>query len=1326
MSQEKTIPDVMSLVGYLNFSQGLPDEKFRKGINELPYSWNTDGLWKQLRTEFPKLIKQAQAENPTILGDCIQAETVWKQVMNVVFPGYLAYQSDLLGHLKESDHAHPFFLCVMIETTIRHLAIVENETQFLDKVLYDLNNYIGYRPVAVLENDRKSEPYAHEYLCPIPLYFTHVGVGHGIYHDLIASTFQLFRETPEEFLIHAHLTLDDMHELCLDPRAFDCLNPAFKRTNYIFGEWDPEVVGLDGRFHRFVIRKHVIDALVDWIKQHQKAMGMEEALFDASAALCGTILMASSVSGAGPGTHDSTASLASIMPSVAGYRDQFYVYLMSSTTGERAERLKKLEEQSRQPFGHVRQALNQTLSQITARQAQYRQLSMIYAHLGYPELSHKEVKKIPAPAFRFESEILVRMKTANISLSHKNVEDAILHVKEVGELLFRGIECGAFVDPWNILGFQGLYPLFQNREDSIQDPRVDILLEIIHHIFLLHNRIVCEAAQSGYTGPEFESFMHRFKALADKWDSYATNVVEGLPHISGQKYYQSAIEIGEILKNWSQEGKPINAIAFWRQQQSLMTSPFSYAAIIDALLKSGDQVVAIGLMMEWLSHAEEWPLDTPLASLNNQLIKWLKLVMTSTSENSPSQNVSERLRKLFDFLEVNAGHLWNAPHINLQKNNTSTAEASPAASQGENPEEEELFEEEQDLFSAAYEEVVFRDTADDGTQGPIADSGKFFELTELERIQMRVEPHLRFLGTLAKLWQFTGHVMNPSRVSGEESSTVLPQETQEIIEVWLVHIRELLAQFKKLLNDLANMSLEESHGVRDENYEFDAQNQARLQLLISLTNTYIQFQLAEWALAANLEADHTNDSHELPVVNFIRNIKKQNLNEIRNDFPKLLSQLKKLQLLYTPYDQGGEVDQVIGAQSRLSFLKLMLSELPRLGLYREAWQLLGTCFMMERRSRPKGPSITEFDRLFRETLETTLRAILKSSQKWKRGKISDVEVIEILDEVLEFYRMLWKEHSATMRLSAAEALSDKFIWKEIESFIADYGADLFHPRQLSLSNLRAILQRGVDNYLEVLEEESEDWDPPRILVDINKKSLDNETALNCLDIIFNIVVDRYERFIEYNSTTTQSDYGEKLTCFLDFMRIEVEYERDDWMLMPVKMLYEILVGENKMEIADSLYEALENQTREKAEWHLKTLNQIQQRYGVKLPSVSDYIHERFVKSLGIKQMLGCVEAASTESKLPGDKQVAIQRLRNLVAQYQKSTQGSIVDLPEWLHELWSEVMRLETKDETLETQEYLHPAEMIHVSLTEFRKQLRKWDDPIDGKKSRKPEDDEK
>ncbi len=48
---------------------------------------------------------------------------------------------------------------------------------------------------------------------------------------------------------------------------------------------------------------------------------------------------------------------------------------------------------------------------------------------------------------------------------------------EIENILHRAIECGAMVDPWNILGFGGQFGLFPSPENSIHDYRIDELIE---------------------------------------------------------------------------------------------------------------------------------------------------------------------------------------------------------------------------------------------------------------------------------------------------------------------------------------------------------------------------------------------------------------------------------------------------------------------------------------------------------------------------------------------------------------------------------------------------------------------------------------------------------------------------------------------------------------------------------------------------------------------------------------------------------------------------------------------------------------------------------
>ena len=160
-----------------------------------------------------------------------------------------------------------------------------------------------------------------------------------------------------------------------------------------------------------------------------------------------------------------------------------YEMLLGLATGERGVRLRRLAEQTRQPFGHVRHELNMYLAKYGADQVQHRHLSWVFARMGYEQASREEAGVIPCLAARFESEISARLVAIPRQLRAGLPDEAARLIAESIELLHRGIECGGIVDPWNILGFQGLFPLFSAREDSIPDSRVDVLLELMGRLF---------------------------------------------------------------------------------------------------------------------------------------------------------------------------------------------------------------------------------------------------------------------------------------------------------------------------------------------------------------------------------------------------------------------------------------------------------------------------------------------------------------------------------------------------------------------------------------------------------------------------------------------------------------------------------------------------------------------------------------------------------------------------------------------------------------------------------------------------------------------------
>src|SRR5690606_34105124 len=183
-----------------------------------------------------------------------------------------------------------------------------------------------------------------------------------------------------------------------------------------------------------------------------------------------------------------------------------------------------------------------------------------------------------------------------------------------------------------------------------------------------------------------------------------------------------------------------------------------------------------------------------------------------------------------------------------------------------------------------------------------------------------------------------------------------------------------------------------------------------------------------------------------------------------------------------------------------------------------------------RNSRPSGPAITEFDRAFHVALRNSLETVVTSAGAWDDIDPTlsfDELLVDLVQQQVGPYQEIWIRHSDTMRLSAvdAEGPHRTVDWERIETFIRRYGGDLFHASQLTLGNVRAILTAGVGSYLDYLLKERDPLHPIRLVDDLDEGRIDREDAEWSLEFVYSVVVDKFDRFVEYNTTTTQSDYG---------------------------------------------------------------------------------------------------------------------------------------------------------------------------------------------------------
>ena len=624
---EKELAAAAGVLGHLNFSSGKPDAAFQANLDRLCTAVGTidrpDRLRRLLTAELETLRGSSAA-----FADCTQAESAIDLTLGGCLAAYRAHHADLLFHLPAEEFEHPYLLGCMFEAVLSQEGPWSERGRIVGGAVAHLNDYVGYRPIAVLENGRKMELYDHERFRPVPIFIQGAGVAGGPYDNLIDATLELVRQGPDDLVYAAHFELDRMQELAIDMRAHDHLHPVNKRTNYMFGEWDPHQINLDGRYTRFVLRKIIVDALVQWIEGEQPDVPREERLFDAAAALAGTMLMASSISGSGPETHDSTVSLTTLLPHVARRRDEFYRRLIAGVDGDRKHRLDREAAATQQPFGHIRQHLNMTVAGYGARQMQHRELAYLFAQMGYGAASRRQASAIPSASSRFESEIQCRLGAARRCLDRGDVQAAREAVMEAEDLLRRGIECGAVVDPWNLLGFHGQFPLFTSREDAIPDSRVETLLLMMDDVFSTYSRCVSEAAAQG-NGELKGEVSRRFLGLAEWWDRFGSDVIEDLPDVSGHESWESAMHVSTALTEWRKAGESAGDIGFWKRHVDQFQSAQAYAQVVDALLDKQDAVAAMGLLMQWLSQIDEVGFESPHDSIFAMLIRWMKLVASS-------------------------------------------------------------------------------------------------------------------------------------------------------------------------------------------------------------------------------------------------------------------------------------------------------------------------------------------------------------------------------------------------------------------------------------------------------------------------------------------------------------------------------------------------------------------------------------------------------------------------------------------------------------------------------------------------------------------------
>ena len=1321
------------VLGYLDFSSGAEDPNFIRNLDNLfaevvpnQAAFDTSNIGPA-GIVIDRLLNDDETagdkSQPGDAGD--RAARVLRLVKNELLPAYLKHHESLLFHQNPAFLFNSFFLARACQTVLQANEPLSEVEKIVEFGIAKLNSFIGHRPVATLES-QNIEPYEFEWIAPIPVYKKSVGVAYGPYQPLIKIALETLQATDPAILREACFSLDRLEELSIDPRAFDFDHPINKRPNHHFGQWDEHSIDNSGYFTRFIIHQVTLDSLVDRVERRrgEDERYNEQLMLEAGSVLSCTILMASGICGYGPGTFDSNTTLSSLLPTIAGYRDQFYHDLLKRLDKDHRQRLETEAEARRQPFGSARQNLNSLLGKRRASQLVNCRLASIFARMGFAEAANRQSEVVPVAAARTLCQIDCLLSSAQQATKRKKLISAFQIIPRVMQLLKQGVECGAIVDPWNIIGFDANYSLFPANENSVPDHRVYELVDLVERILGMCSLIWSEAAAVN-DHETCVAIKSEFFDIVQWWRKYAAHEVMSVDAVDPEEIFNAAETVARALNLWHQGGAATGDMEFWKQHAELFDSPKAYHLVIEALLDRGDYQTSSALLVHWLSQAEFVRLQHGDSSFHNLMWRWIteQKERLKVSDFEQRNDIWNRIRKFYDFVDANAEQYGEVPTFEVGRKLTSNFVE---------PKEElddEVEESSDDLFDAAYEGVTYRDTTDDGIDGAIFETGSNSD-DELEAEVDRILDRLEFLTTMANFYRISATFPLPidNHVLLDDSATKQLKNRRDILAGWISEANRLRSGLTELLVSVMEYKIPSSGVDHESLIQYDRHRLFKESLLDRIIETCVESEHAACMLAAVIAAiDHLVDGTPItelpdgrygnaPLISVFAAIMLADLKQVQQLFPEAIEYLLDQPLLYVPLTKGGSPREIINARVLQEKIRDLAGSLPVLGLFVETYELMSTALSMERNHRMAGGAITEFDDLFAVAYTSMVKCLVQSTQllQQKISRCEELDEAEAAKEiestlfdcihmVTQSMSILWLNHNKTLRLSVLERVSDTRSWNKLVDFIKRYGAGLFTQQFLQLSNARAILHQGVAAWLDNVKDSPNAMDLR--LFDELDKAISKDLASVYITMVLEAVCENYNEYIDYNTTTTLSDRGDMLYALLDFLRLRNRYNRVCWYMKPIVWGHEILVRDGQNSVARMWRRSSTDQIGPEAEKYLKSLEELRNTYSIQMESVARRLEGKFVHEMQIDRLRSLVKPAM-ENPESRKSNRCFEKLLQETRAFFKATPGVGVDLPAWLAALENEVeqlrlplrLRSKKKEQTL-----IRP---IDIPVSKLREQL--------------------
>ena len=328
VDERKDRTSLQGLLGYLNFSEGRPDPRVVGQIDDAYASLADQGVaqpWAVLH----EWLRHDLASLKTAGGafrDAAQAEAVVELTFGRVLPEYRHFHADLLFHQTERDLFQPFFLARALEAVLAQGGPWGEERRVVGGALRQLNDFVGHRPVAILETRPRGEPYEHETVRPIPLFVRGAGVAQAATTSCSPAGWKSCPPPTATCWPRRASTRN-----CWTSWPSTCA-PSTSPTRSTAGRITSSASGTPP--HRQPGPLPALRRPADHARRaagpvaHSGGLERSEALTEAAAVFAGTLLMAAAISGSGPGVHDSATTLATLVPRVARLRDAFYAQLL--------------------------------------------------------------------------------------------------------------------------------------------------------------------------------------------------------------------------------------------------------------------------------------------------------------------------------------------------------------------------------------------------------------------------------------------------------------------------------------------------------------------------------------------------------------------------------------------------------------------------------------------------------------------------------------------------------------------------------------------------------------------------------------------------------------------------------------------------------------------------------------------------------------------------------------------------------------------------------------------------------------------------------------